>query len=249
MRSLAVFSVKGGVGKSALAVNLAHASATLSARRTLLWDLDTQGAATYTLRLTPRPDSSARKGIAGGELAGLIQSSDFANLDVLPADKSLRQLERQLVEDDKAKRLKKLIKTLDRDYDRVILDCPPGLTELADQVFRAVDLLVVPMLPSPLSERAYQQLLDHLARHHSKGKDAGGAPAILPVFTMVDRRKTLHGATIAAAPGRPTIPYAAAVEAMATTRLPVIAKAPGTAAAAAFRSLWADVERVLVGLG
>ena len=240
MRSLGVFSVKGGVGKSALAVNLAHAAASLSARRTLLWDLDTQGAATYTLRLSALSDVSARKGIAAGELAPLIQASDFARLDVLAADKSLRQLEKQLTQDDKAKRLKKLIKGLEKEYDRVILDCPPGLTELADQVFRAVDLLVVPMLPSPLSVRAYDQLLEHLARHHR-----GHAPAVLPVFTMVDRRKTLHRETVTATPGRPVIPYAAAIEAMASTRLPVLAKSPTSPAAKALASLWTEVERTL----
>lgn len=243
MRSVAVFSVKGGVGKSALAVNLAHAAATLSARRTLLWDLDTQGAATYTLRLAPRPEGSARKGIAEGDLGPLVQASDFARLDVLAADKSLRHLEKQLTQDDKAKRLRKLIKSFEKDYDRVILDCPPGLTELADQVFRAVDLLVVPMLPSPLSERAYDQLVDHLARHHR-----GSAPAILPVFTMVDRRKTLHRDTIAATPDRPVIPYSAAIEAMAATRLPVIARSATAPAARALASLWTEVERTLTKL-
>jgi len=244
MRSLAVFSVKGGVGKTALAVNLAHAAATLSARRTLLWDLDTQGAATYTLRLAALGDRSARKGIAEGELAPLVQASDFAALDVLAADKSLRHLEKQLVEYEKAKRLKKLIRSLEKDYDRVILDCPPGLTELADQIFRAVDLLVVPMLPSPLSERAYAQLLDHLAKHHR-----GNAPAILPVFTMVDRRKALHRETIAAHPERLCIPYAAAIEAMAATRLPVLAKSATAPASRALAALWTEVERVLTKLG
>jgi chromosome partitioning protein len=244
MRSLAVFSVKGGVGKSALAVNLAHAAATLSARRTLLWDLDTQGAATFTLRLSPRPQASARKGIAEGDLAPLVQSTDFPRLDVLAADKSLRHLEKQLVEDDKAKRLKKLVKGFEPDYDRVILDCPPGLTELADQVFRAVDLLVVPMLPSPLSMRAYEQLLEHLARQHK-----GSAPAVLPVFTMVDRRKTLHRDTVDAAPDRPAIPYAAAIENMAATQTPVLAKAPTSAAGRALAGLWTEVERSLTHLG
>ena len=243
MRSIAVFSVKGGVGKSALAVNLAHAAATLSARRTLLWDLDTQGAATYTLRLAARGDHSARKGIAEAELAPLIQSSDFPALDVLAADKSLRHLEKQLFEADKAKQLKKLIRSLDKDYDRVILDCPPGLTELADQLFRAVDLLVVPMLPSPLSERAYAQLLEHLARHHK-----GGSPAILPVFTMVDRRKALHRDTIAAHPERLCIPYAAAIEAMAKTRQPVLAKSVTAPSARALAALWTEVERTLARL-
>ena len=243
MRSLAVFSVKGGVGKSALAVNLAHAAAMLSARRTLLWDLDPQGAATYTLRLKPRPDASARKGIAGGVLQPLIQASDFARLDVLAADKSLRHLEKQLAEDDKAKRLKKLIKSLDKDYDRVILDCPPGLTELADQVFRAVDLIVVPLLPSPLSVRAFDQLLDHLGKHHKNS-----APAVLPVFSMVDRRKTLHRDTVAAHPERAAIPYAAAIEAMATSRSPVLARNATSPAARALAGLWRDVERTLTAL-
>lgn len=243
MRSIAVFSVKGGVGKSALAVNLAHASASISGRRTLLWDLDAQGAATYTLRLSPRAEISARKGFAGGELSPLIQASDFPNLDVLAADKSLRHLEKQIVEADKAKQLRKLIKGLEKDYDRVILDCPPGLTELADQVFRAVDLLIVPMLPSPLSERAYGQLLDHLAKRHKWSP--GGVPAVLPVFTMVDRRKTLHRDTVALTPDRACIPYAAAIEAMAATRTPVLAKSPTTPAARALASLWTSVERTL----
>ncbi len=240
MKSIAVFSVKGGVGKSALAVNLAHAAATLSARRTLLWDLDAQGAATYTLRLTAKPNASARKGFAGdAELTELIQASDFPRLDVLAADKSLRHLEKQLVVDDKAKRLKKLIKGFEKDYDRVILDCPPGLTELADQIFRGVDLLVVPLLPSPLSERAFAQLTEHLA------KLKGDAPAVLPVFSMVDRRKTLHKDTVALHPDRPAIPYAAAVEAMAATRTPVLATSAATPAARAFAALWTEVERAL----
>jgi cellulose biosynthesis protein BcsQ len=240
VKSVAVFSVKGGVGKSALAVNLAYAAAKLGGRRTLLWDLDAQGAATFTLKLSPKPGASARKGLAGdADLATLIQASDFPNLDVLAADKSLRHTERQLVEDDKAKRLRKLLKSLEADYDRVILDCPPGLTELADQAFRAVDLIVSPLLPSPLSERAFAQLTEHLA------KLKGDAPPVMPVFTMADRRKSLHTSAIAAAPDRLVIPYAAAVEAMSATQQPVLARHAGTAAGRAFAALWTAVERRL----
>lgn len=238
MRSLAVFSVKGGVGKTALAVNLAHVSATVSKRRTLLWDLDAQGAATWTLRLAAAPNASTRKGIAGGELTPLIQNTAFAGLDVLAADRSLRNLEKQLADDDKSKRLRKLLKSLDRDYDRIVLDCPPGLTELATQVFRAVDLLVVPMLPSPLSIRAFDQLVDHLGGMRD-------APRVLPVFTMVDRRKTLHRNTVAARPDRPVIPYAAAIEAMAVSRQPVMARSPSSPAARALGDLWIAIERAL----
>ncbi len=207
----------------------------------MLWDLDAQGAATYTMRLGPSGVRSARKGMADGALLPLIQSSEFSNLDVLAADGSLRHLEGQLLE-DKAKKLKKLLKSLDDNYDRVILDCPPGLTELADQLFRAVDLLVVPLIPSPLSERAYAQLIDHLGREHRNG------PAVLPVFSMVDRRKKLHVETCAANPERHVIPYAAAVEAMATTQKPLLASKPTSPAAKAIAELWADIERRLVAL-
>jgi len=241
MKTIAVFSVKGGVGKSALAVNLAYAAATQSARRTLLWDLDAQGAATFTLRLEAKPGAAARKLFADDAgLGAMIQASAYPRLDVLAADPSLQQLERQITATDKAKRLKKILKALASDYDRIVIDCPPGLTELAEQVFRAVDLIVVPMLPSPLSVRAGEQLTHHLAQHHR------GGPAVIPVFTMVDRRKVLHKSIVDDLPGQLTIPYASAVEQMAVHRAPVGATAPSSVAARAFTTLWTAVERQLL---
>ncbi len=241
MKTIAVLSVKGGVGKSALAVNLAYAAVMQSARRTLLWDLDAQGAATFTLRLEAKPGAAARKLFADDAgLGSLIQASAYPRLDVLAADPSLRQLERQITEIDKSKRLKKILKALASDYDRVVIDCPPGLTELAEQVFRAADLIVVPMLPSPLSVRAYEQLVHHLAQHHRNG------PAVIPVFTMVDRRKALHKNVVDGLPAQLTVPYASAVEQMAVHRAPVGATVPNSAAAKAFNMLWKAVEQQLL---
>ena len=136
-----------------------------------------------------------------------------------------------------------MLKDLGSDYDRIVLDCPPGLSELAEQVFRAVDVLVVPMLPSPLSMRAFEQLTDHLARNH------GGAPAVVPVFNMVDRRRSLHKSVADAAPEQAAIPYASAIEAMSVHQSPIAARTPGGAAARAFNGLWATVERALVAQG
>jgi chromosome partitioning protein len=235
MRTIALFSAKGGVGKTTLAVNLAHASAATSGRRTLLWDLDPQGAASWLLGIEPLAGAKARKGLASGELAELVQASAWPNLNVLAADRSLRRLEADLAAEDSDKRLKKALKPLAERYDRIIIDCPPGLTELADQMFRAADLIVAPLVPSPLSERALAQLQAHLAA------EMKSPPPLLPVFSMADRRKSLHRASLAAHPDWPVIPYAAAIEATAASHQPLGAGA----AARAIAGLWASVERRL----
>lgn len=238
MRILALFSAKGGVGKTALAVNLAHAAATQSGRRTLLVDLDPQGAASWLLQVEPRGGAKARKQLGAGDLEELIQPSAWPNLDVLPADRSLRRLEADLAGQDSEKWLKKALKPLESRYDRVILDCPPGLTELADQMFRAADLILVPVVPSPLSTRALAQLQAHLA------SEMKSPPPLMPVFSLADRRKSLHKSALAAHPEWPVIPYASAIEAMAATRRPLLA-GPANPAARTIGDLWMTVERRL----
>lgn len=244
MKSVAIFSLKGGVGKSACAVNLAHVAATSGGRRTLLWDLDSQGAATFLLRLAPVRGARARAALMGGDmpLADLVLASAFPRLDVLPADRSLRRLEGDLAQAEKLKLLRRHLKALGDRYDRILIDCPPGLSELADRLFRAVDLIVMPVIPTPLSDRAAAQLADELARHHD------GRPPVLPVWSMVDRRKALHRETVASDPGRPAIPYSAVIEAMAVHQSPVGAIQPGGAPARAFAGLWAAVEQKLLAL-
>lgn len=240
MKAIAIYSGKGGVGKSTLAVHLAHMAATRSARRTLLWDLDAQGASTFAFRLAPKPGLSAR-GIFRREtqISGRALATELPNLEVVPADASLRRLDAQLAEQDKKGRLKKLLRELGERYDRVLLDCPPSQADLSEQIFRAVDLLVVPLLPSPLSLRAYDMVVEEVAGKH------GGKLPMLPVFSMVDRRKQLHRETVAAKPDWPTIPYASEIERMAVHGQPVTARAPNSGAAKAFGDLWKRVERAL----
>ncbi len=240
MKAIAIYSGKGGVGKSTIAVHLAHLAATRSARRTLLWDLDAQGASTFALRLAPRPGLSARRIFAReAEIADQALGTDLPNLDVVPADASLRRLDTQLAEQDKKGRLKKLLRALGERYDRIVLDCPPSQADLSEQIFRAVDLLVLPLLPSPLSLRVHAMVVDQVAAQRD------GKLPILPVFSMVDRRKSLHRDTVASRPEWPTIPYSSDIERMAVHGQPVTARAPGSAAARAFSDLWTRVERAL----
>ena len=244
MKTVAVYSLKGGVGKTSLAVNLAWAAATRSSRRTLLWDLDAQAASTFILGGEAGPRKARAVFAQDATPAALIRPTAVDRLDLLPADISLRDLDAFFLGLRKRKRLHRLTEQLGTTYDRVLLDCPPGLTETSEQILRAADLIVVPVIPSPLSRRALDDIVAHLdARAAEGGGRARGV--ILPVFNMVDRRRLLHTAAIEAEPRWPVVPMASAMEMMAAHRLPVSAYAPRSPAAAAIDRLWTVIERWL----
>lgn len=234
MATIAIYSSKGGVGKTTLAVNLAYGAAMLSQRRTALWDLDPQAASSWMLGREPAGDRARALFTKDTKVTRHAYATAFPGLDLIPADRSLRDLDVLLHDLGKKRRLDKLVAGLG-DYDHVLLDCPPGLTETAEQVIRAADLIVMPVIPSPLSQRAAQEVVQHLA----------GKVPVLPVHMMVDRRRRLHAAALAEQPDWPAIPMSSLVEAMADHRAPVATYAPRSAAAAGFADLWRAIEKRL----
>ncbi|KAA0235784.1 MAG: Sporulation initiation inhibitor protein Soj [Acidimicrobiales bacterium] len=243
MRILATYSIKGGVGKTSAAVNLAYFAAR-SGERTLVWDLDPQGAATYCFRIKQKVKGGAKAIVRRRrELDELIKGTDYRDLDLVPADFSYRYMDLLL---DSVKRptsrLRKVLKPLGDEYDYVFLDCPPSISLVSENVIAAADALLVPLIPTTLSVRTLDQLDAVVA-----GVNTGGV-AIAPFFSMVDRRRNLHCEIVSSLPEeRPEIlstqiPYSSSVEQMSVRRAPLGDYSVRSRASEAFRSLWEEIK-------
>jgi cellulose biosynthesis protein BcsQ len=242
-RVLATYNIKGGVGKTSAAVNLAYLAAAEGAR-TLLWDLDPQGASTYLLRVKPKVRGGGRKLVRGrSDVASLIKGTDHEGLDLLPADFSYRHMDLAL---DAAKRptrrLARVLAPLAPEYDYIFLDCPPSISLVSESVFEAADALLVPIIPATLSARTFDQLRALAA------SDRGSSPEVLAFFSMVDGRKRMHREIVEQLAAehaevlRTVIPAAADVERMGLERTAIALFAPRSRAGRAYDALWREVR-------
>ena len=237
---LATYNIKGGVGKTSAAVNLAYLAARGGAP-TLLWDLDPQGASTYLFRIKPKVRGGGRKLVRGqADLGASIKGTDFERLDLLPADFRYRHMDLALDRFKRpTRRLARVLEPLRSEYEYIFLDCPPSISLVSESVFEAADALLVPMIPATLSSRTLEQLEPMVA----------GGPLLLAFFSMLDLNRALHRELLArlraAHPGTmlgAAIPVSEEVERMGEERDVVVSFAPGSPGASAYRALWLDVR-------
>ena len=246
MTTLALYSNKGGVGKTAAAVNLAYLAAQ-TGLMTLICDLDPQSSATFYFRVKPRLKPKARGLVRGRkQVDRSIKGTDYENLDLLPADFTHRNLDLSFNNQRRRRqRLRMILKPLRKEYDLIILDCPPTINIVAENIFNAADHLLAPLIPTTLSIRTHAQLAAFLDEHRYR------STGLYTFFSFVDGRKRMHReiATWARANFdgvlQSTIPYLSHVEQMGIYRQPVPEFAPASPASAAYRELWKEIYKEL----
>jgi cellulose biosynthesis protein BcsQ len=243
VKTIALYSIKGGVGKTAACVNLAYLAAT-DHRPTLLCDLDPQGSSTFYFRIQPKSKYNSRKFLKGGKRVDkAIRGTDFQGLDLLPADLSYRNLDILLSGFSNSNhRMKQVLARFNGEYDYIFLDCPPNITLASENVFEAADLILVPMIPTTLSLLTYRKLSRFF---NDSGLDNR---KLVPFLSMVESRKRMHRDTIKEIMAAQVnlmnayIPYNAEVEQMGYHRAPLAHYRPTSAGAAAFANLWQEIR-------
>ncbi len=246
MKIVALYNIKGGVGKTAAAVNLAYLAAQDGAP-TLICDLDPQSCASFYFRIRGRRSFGSKKFLRGGRhIENNIRGTDFDNLDLLPAKLSFRKMDLALCGFKQSrKRLRRLFRPFEDAYDYVFLDCPPSIGLLSENVFFAADLILVPLIPTTLSVRTYDRLL-RFFRENELDRSK-----IRAFFSMVERRKKMHLEFLEKMQTQSDhccstfIPCSSDVERMGIYRQPVARFKPSSSATAAYEYLWAEIKRSL----
>lgn len=180
-----VFNRKGGVGKSSIVCNLAAVSAARG-QRTLIVDLDPQANASHYLL---GPDASDAKPnltgffeellgfhLVGSESGNWVHPTPFENLEIIPADRGLAELQTKLESRYKIYKLRKLLDEL-KQFDAIYLDTPPALNFFTTSALIAADTCIIPFDCDEFSRRALYQLIGtvrEIREDHNAELDVSG---------------------------------------------------------------------------
>lgn len=213
MHIISIYSPKGGVGKSVTSVNLAYLLS-ITGYKTLLWDMDMQGASSFYLRVKPKLDKNIEKLLIDyNHIDKNIKESDYENLYIIPSDTKLREID--IILEDLKKASKKVKNTLTKGgdfFDFIVIDAPPGFTNVNKLICKISDVILIPLIPTVLSMRSLDMVYEFFENEKiDKIK-------IAPFFSMADMRKGIHKniieENIKNFPIKTIIPYSSEIEKM-----------------------------------
>jgi len=244
MKIIAIYNIKGGVGKTATAVNLSYTAAA-EGNKVLLVDIDPQGASTFYFNTKAVLEGGAKKVLFGQKtIEDSIRLTEFENLDILPSDSQYRKLDTFLHDMKNAdKWLKKLFSPVKKNYDYVFIDCPPSITAVSENIFINADAILVPVIPTVLSIRTYAQLKAFFKEEKLDDKK------LFPFYSMYERRKNMHNESILEFSKMypecidVAIPYNSEIEKMGEYMAPLVHKYPNAEASEVYRKLWKKLKK------
>ncbi len=243
MVTIALYNLKGGVGKTASTINLAYLSAKES-YKTLIWDMDPQGSSSFYLGATTSAKNESKKLLSSEmDLLDAAQETAYTNLSIIPADLSARHADVLLSEMKQSKKkIASLLSGLKKEFDVVILDCPPGISLLHDAIFLGVDWILMPNIPTTLSIRSFETVANYFKEN---GLDMKKVKCF---FSMVDHRKNLHHDVMNEFYKdkvffKSYIPYLSDVEKMGIHEAPLETFAASSYAAQCYRDLWKEIKK------
>lgn len=244
MKIISIYNLKGGVGKTTLSVNLSYLSAS-EGTSCLIWDLDPQGGTSYYMCVKPKIKGSTQDMLRGKTKVGnQLHMTGYPNLELLPSDLSYRNMDSLLAKgSNPTQGLRNFLKPMRKQFDHVFVDCPPGLSLVTENVFQMSDVLLVPLIPTPLSLRAYNRLVRFLVKNRTKDL------RVMPFFNMVNAEKTIHRVVTASVLKKHpiflknTVPESNLIEAMGVKRSPVFTYARESTEADNLRTLWDEIKQ------
>ena len=188
--TIACANQKGGVGKTTTVVNLASYLA-LAGDRVLVIDLDPQGNATSALGVDRSRDRSVYDAVIDDvQLRDLSIATQVEGLSLVPSSIALAGAEVELTPlEQRERRLSGLIDPIRRDFDYILIDCPPSLGLLTINALTAADTTLIPIQCEYFALEGLGQLLATIrlvTDHLNPRLEVKGA-----VLTMHDGRTRL----------------------------------------------------------